>query len=508
MTLLSFAPVMTRADFRLPTIFSDNMVLQQDKDIPIWGWADAGDDVTVAIADQSQRATSDADGRWHVKLQPFSRGAQPLEMTVATPKKTIVINNILVGEVWLCSGQSNMVMGMPGVENAAAEMAAANYPQLRQFIVETADGTPEPKDDVPGRWLVCDPKDVARFSGVAYYFGRDVHETLKVPVGLINSARNGSCVEAWMTRAALEALPEAKPILDRYAAALPDFPEKNNAYKKAMAEYEQGMRTAKTDDEKRKLVYPMAPFGPGRWDAPANLYNSMIAPLVPYAIRGAIWYQGESNADRAYQYRALFPAMIRDWRKTFGQGDFAFYFVQVANYQARLDVPSEHDWAELREAQATALKLRSTGMACAIDVGEAANVHPRNKKAVGQRLARIALSQTYSKGGEFSGPMLDLVKIDGDKVRLTFKHVGSGLTTPDNEPLKGFAVAGEDRKFVWADAKIDSDAVIVSSSQIAKPVAVRYAWAANPDCNLCNKEGLPAPSFRTDDWPGVTNDHR
>lgn len=492
------------ADVKLPSLISDNMVLQQGVKAPIWGWAEPGEKITVTIGQQKIETTPDANGRWQVRLKPMKPG-QTLDMTVAGKNK-LVVKNILVGEVWLASGQSNMNMRMSGVTNAATEIANANYPQIRQFVVQLAEGAEKPQQDAPGRWIVCDPKGVLLYSGVAYFFARELHQTLKVSIGLINSSRNGSLVEAWTSMPALEKLPEARPLLERYENALPSYLQVYAEYKKALADRELAMRNAKTDEEKRKLVYPQYPYGPGRWDAPSGLYNSMIAPLIPYAIKGVIWYQGESNADRAYLYRSLFPAMIADWRKSWNEGEFPFYFVQIANFMGRIDVPAESDWAELREAQAMALRIPNTGMAVAIDVGDPGSIHPTNKQAVGKRLALIALARTYGKDLVYSGPMLDSMKVQGDKARLTFKHVGGGLITANNEPLKGFAIAGEDKKFVWAQTRIEKNSVVVWSDQVAKPVAVRYAWAANPDCNLYNQAGLPASPFRTDDWPGITRD--
>ncbi len=492
------------ADVKLPAIISDNMVLQADLKDPIWGWAEPGEKVTVAVAGQTASAAADKDGRWEVRLGPIKAGG-PLEMTVAG-KNTLTVKNILVGEVWVCSGQSNMEFGLKGANNGMQEVEAAKVPKIRLFRVEKATSR-EPLKDCKGQWMECTPETAGGFSAVAYFFGRDLQKVLDVPVGLIGTYWGGTPAEAWTSADILKSDTDFKAIYDRFQESLANYPKAKENWEanreSIMKKWEESAKKAKAEGKPE----PRKPGGPGdpatSAGGPSNLYNAMIAPIVPYGIRGATWYQGESNAGRAYEYRRLFPAMITDWRKHWGEGDFPFLFVQLANFMARKDQPADSAWAELREAQTMTLKLPQTGMAVIIDIGDEKDIHPKNKQDVGRRLALGALGTVYGKDMVYSGPMYDSMKVEGGAIRLTFKHVGGGLVAR-GEKLTGFAIAGEDRKFVWADARIDSETVVVSSKEVAKPVAVRYAWADNPECNLYNKAGLPASPFRTDDWPGIT----
>jgi len=494
----------TGADVKLPTLLSDNMVLQRDREVPLWGTADAEEPITVTLGDQQVTTTTNREGRWTVKLPPRPAGG-PFELTIAG-KNTITLKNVLVGEVWVASGQSNMEWPVGASANAPQEIAAANFPQIRYFGVQhTVAG--QPQSGVNGSWVECSPATVAGFSAVAYFFGRELHQTLGVPVGLIKSAWGGTPAEAWISRSGLESEPALKPLLERWDyACLQALEEHARSVDRYFQQITQWVQEAQQSGSPSPM--PSAPGLPGTLTSPwraSGLYNGMIAPLIPYAIRGAIWYQGESNAGRAYQYRTLFPAMIRDWRRAWGQGDFPFLFVQLANFMAPPAEPKESAWAELREAQTMTLQLPQTGMAVAIDIGEANDIHPKNKQDVGKRLALAALANTYGRDVVYSGPLYQSMAIEGNTVRLWFRHLGGGLVAQGGEPLKGFAIAGEDRKFVWAEAKIDGETVVVRSDQVPNPVAVRYAWADNPEgCNLYNRAGLPASPFRTDDWPGVT----
>ena len=463
--ILAAMAIAARADVRLPAVIGDHMVLQQGMKIPIWGWAEPGEKVTVKVGGRSGGATAGNDGCWRVNLEPLKAGG-PLKMTVAG-KNTLTIDDILVGEVWVASGQSNMEMNVGSSANAAQEIAAAEYPKIRLFTAAKVTAF-TPQTDVKGAWSLCTPQKVGGFSAVAYLFGRDLLKNLDVPIGLIHTSWGGTVCEAWMSREAIEADPDFKPIADR-------------------------------------IVKPDAnpPPKPGDPNVPTVLYNAMIRPLIPFAMRGAIWYQGESNAGRSYQYRKLFPALISDWRKNWGEGDFPFLFVQLANFMARKPDPSESGWAELREAQSMTLGVPKTGQAVIIDIGEERDIHPKNKQDVGRRLALAAGAVAYGKKIEYSGPVYESKTVEGGKVRLKFTHVGKGLGAKGDK-LTGFAVAGEDKKFAWADAKIDGNAVVVWSDKVPAPAALRYAWADNPECNLYNKEGIPASPFRTDDWPGVT----
>jgi sialate O-acetylesterase len=427
----------------------------------------------------------------------------PYKMTIAG-KNVIEIDNIMSGEVWVCSGQSNMQWSVQNSNNPKEEIAAADYPNVRLFSV-TRKVAQKPLKDCQGSWAPCSPETVPGFSAVAYYFGRKLHKDLDVPIGLIHTSWGGTPAEAWTRKEVLEAEPDFKPILTRHAERLANFPQAKKDYEKKLQDWQQAAAKAK-EEGKKAPRRPRAPLGPDSPHSPAGLYNAMIAPLIPYGIQGAIWYQGESNAGRAYQYRKLFSAMITNWRKDWGQGDFPFLFVQLANFMQTKPEPAESAWAELREAQTMALSLPNAGMATIIDIGEADDIHPRNKQDVGKRLALWALAETYDKDIVYSGPLYKSMKVRRAKVVISFDHVGGGLVARDGEALKGFAIAGADRKFVWADAKIDGDTVVVSSENVANPVAVRYAWADNPVCNLYNKADLPASPFRTDDWPGVTVD--
>lgn len=450
------------ANVSLPALIGDNMVLQQGIAARIWGTADPGEMVTVRIAQQEHATRAGSKGRWQVWLHPMRAGG-PFEMTVSG-KNLIKVRNVLVGEVWVCSGQSNMVWPVRYSVNPQHEISEARYPGIRLFSV-AMNAAPEPQRDVKGKWVECGPQTVGGFSAVAYFFGRELHKALRAPIGLINSSVGGTPAEAWTSLSDLTADPDFGQIVARLSS------------------------------------------GPARLSfiTPTYLYNGMIAPLAPYAIRGVIWYQGESNVGRAREYRKLFPAMIRNWRRAWRQGDFPFLFVQLANIlevQKQPDLPS--GWAELREAQTMSLSVPDTAMVVIIDIGDAVDIHPRNKQEVGWRLAQAALGTVYGRSVVYSGPIYDGMEIEGNRICLHFKHVGGGLTPNWMGKLRGFAIAGEDRHFVWADAKVEGESVVVSSDQVAKPVAVRYGWAENPIGNLYNKAGFPASPFRTDDWPAPT----
>ncbi len=501
--VLALFAATAQADVKLPAIIGDNMALQRSMEVPIWGWADAGEKVTVTLGDQAKSTTADDQGKWMVRLDSMKEGG-PTTMTVQG-KNSITVKNILIGEVWACSGQSNMGFTVNRAINAEKEIASANYPEIRLFSVPLV-GTQEPQYDCGGKWVVCSPDTVGGFTAVGYFFGREVYNNVKIPVGLINTSWGGSACEAWVRRDVLEADPAYADLLASFDKRCADYdPEAAKAnYEKQRAAWKERVAKAKAEGKPAPRA-PRAPRDPRTGQhRPANLYNGMILPILPYAIRGAIWYQGETNAGRAYQYRELFPLMIANWREDWGQGDFPFYFVQLANYLAVKPEPGESNWAELREAQTMTLSKPNTGQAVIIDIGEANDIHPKNKQDVGKRLALWALAKDYGRDLEYSSPMYKSMKKDGDKIVVTFDHTDGGLVTKDGEPLKGFAIAGADKKFVWADAKIDGDKVVVSSSEVADPVAVRYAWADNPVCNLFSKEGLPACPFRTDDWPGLT----
>jgi len=493
----AFAAVVpaAQAEVRLAALFSDGMVLQQERPVRIWGTAEAGEKVSVSVAGAKGEATADVQGRWSVEVGPLKAGG-PHEMTVAG-SNTLTVKDVLVGEVWLCSGQSNMqmsvdwgVFGPGGSPQSEKQIAEANYPQLRMFTVERAVAG-EPAADVKGRWSVCRDRAVLKWSAVGYFFGRELHQKLKVPVGLIRSAVGGTPIESWMSRESLMAVNEtAKGGVQWWDGEIAKFDEA--AFQKEYAAWQAAAETAKAAGVKEPRKPVRVTENPWR---PNGLYNGMIRPLMPYGIRGAIWYQGEANAGKAAQYRETFPGMIRAWRQEWGQGEFPFLFVQLANFKARLDTPADSAWAELREAQRLTLSVPKTAMAVAIDIGEAEDIHPKNKLDVGRRLALGALAVAYDQKLVYSGPLVAGAKAEGGAVRLSFDSVGGGLVA-SGDALKGFAVAGADGKYIWAQAKIDGATVVVSSDAVAEPVSVRYAWADNPECNLYNAEGLPASPFQ------------
>jgi sialate O-acetylesterase len=460
LVLLALATVAAAA-VKLPAVIGDNMVLQRGQSVPIWGWADKGEQITVAIAGQSVTAKADATGRWQVNLAKLEAGG-PHDMTIHAASGDLALKNILVGEVWVCSGQSNMEMGIGGAKDSKQEIAAAKYPQIRLFTVAKIPAK-EPAVDVKGAWAECSPVSVSTggwggFSAAAYYFGRALHQELEVPVGLIHTSWGGTPAQRWTSRKALEAVPALK-----------------------------GVRGS-------------------------DLYNGMIAPLIPYAIRGAIWYQGEANVGGAYQYRTLFPTMIRNWRTDWAEGDFPFYFVEIAPYNYTrpgkdgkpIDESRRQACAELWEAQLLTLKnVPNTGMAVTTDIGDVRNIHPQNKQEVGRRLALWALAKVYAHDVVCSGPIYQSMAVEGNKIRLTFDSA-AGLKAADGKPLSYFTIAGADQKFVPAEAQVDGSTILVSSAEVAQPAAVRFGWREDAQPNLVNGAGLPASPFRTDTWKGVT----
>ncbi len=490
----------------LPSTFSDHMVLQRDIPVPIRGVAKPGSRLTIQFAGQRVKAKADETGNWETKLAPMRAGG-PFDLTIKSRGATAVVKDVLVGDVWVCSGQSNMEWPMTMVNNTEEEIKNANHPTIRLFSV-TKKVSGEPLVGCEGKWEICSPESVKDFSAVGYFFGRTLSDTLKVPIGLIDSSWGGTPAEAWTSRPSLEANPDCAPILKRWDDALAAYPAAQAEYEKAMAEWQKAAEAAKAagQPEPKKPGQPLGPDHPHR---ASGLYNGMISPIITYGIKGAIWYQGESNASRAYQYRSLFPTMISDWRKNWG-GDFPFFFVQLANFMKRESDPNvQSAWAELREAQSRTLGLKGTGMATIIDIGEADDIHPRNKQDVGLRLAMSAFKVAYGYDWPDQGPVYQSMKVEGNAVRLTFSDADNGLKNNNtNGPLRGFTIAGEDKVFHWADAKIEGNDVVVTSPNVAKPVAVRYGWANNPICDLYSGYNLPASPFRTDDWPGVTVNER
>lgn len=494
--ILSARPA--QADLKLNPLFTPNMVLQRDRLIPVWGSADAGETVTVSLGKTQATATADAAGHWEALLLP-QQATTGLTLTV-TGKNTVVLPNVAVGDVWVCSGQSNMEFPVARSKGAAADIAAAKFPQIRLFTV-ARNAMGEPQTEVKGHWDVCTPETVKGFSAVGFFFGRELHQKLGIPIGLIHSSWGGTPAEAWTSRAALEASPDLSPIVTRWDKIVADFPAALEKYQKeALVKWQADADKAKAagQPEPRKPAEPTSPYSANR---AANLFNGMIAPLIPFGIKGVIWYQGESNTGNPEQYRTLFPTMIRDWRSRWGQDVFPFYWVQLANYQGVQKEPVEPGgWPMLREAQTRTLPLPQTGMALAIDLADADNpgdIHPKNKQDVGKRLALVALAKTYGGTNPYSGPVFDTMEVTGGKARLTFKMTDGGLKAR-GEKLTGFAISGADGVWKWADASIDGSSVVLSSTEVAVPVAVRYDWANNPIGNLYNGAGLPAVPFRTD----------
>ena len=481
------------AEVSLPSLISDNMVLQQRTRATVWGEANPNEKVTVKIAGVTQATTARADGQWVVKLPTLKAGG-PYDMTISG-RNQITVHNVLVGEVWVCSGQSNMQWLVSESKDASAEIATANYPEIRLFTVAKKVSDKQ-ESDCQGSWQVCSQMTVGNFSAVGYYFARELHEALKTPVGLINSSCGSTAAEEWIPSDGLNFEPDLKSIAQEQGT---QQPMEREEYKRKYAEWVAACEQAKAANQ-TPPPEPAAPKFTGGAHTPSTLFNGMISPLLPYSIRGVVWYQGESNTSNPQLYRKLFPVLIRSWRQSWGEGDFPFIYVQLPNYLLTKTLPSDSSWAELREAQSMALKVPKTAMAVTIDIGEEHNLHPANKQEVGSRLALAARALAYGDAITASGPVFGSSKIVGDSIVLGFKPSGSGLVAKGGGSLKGFAIAGAGKKFVWADAKIDGEKVVVHSDQVPNPVAVRYAWADNPDCNLSNKAGLPASPFRTDDW--------
>jgi sialate O-acetylesterase len=504
--LLAASPLL--AGVKLASPFTSHMVLQRDMKVPVWGTADAGEKVTVEFAGQKISTTADADGKWRVNLKALKASTESRALVVTGSKtaQPITLDDVLVGEVWLASGQSNMdfsmskkVKSFAGVTNEEAEIAAANYPLIRMFIGD-AQKSYAPQNSVAGEWKVCTPENAPAFSAVAYFFARDLQREMKIPVGVVVESYGASTAESWIDRATMANDPKLKPLLDSFDAKVENFKTNRPAIvapprsEDVSATNSASGSTNSVTGARRRRARGAADPVQDQHNATV-LFNGMINPVVPYAIRGAIWYQGESIVNAGTGGIELYPhvqaALIRDWRKLWGEGNFSFYIVQLAGQEAASNSP------QVREAQATVLQIPKTGMAVATDIGEAKNVHPKNKQDVGDRLARIALANVYGGKIEFSGPMYQSMKVEVGFIRVKFSHA-DGLVARDGT-LKWFEIAGADGKFVSAGAKIDGQTVIVSSPEISAPVAVRYAWVNFPDGgHLYNSAGLPAAQFRSD----------
>jgi sialate O-acetylesterase len=487
------------ADVKPNALFSDHMVLQSGMSVPVWGTADPGEKVTVTIAGQSQSATAGSDGKWMVRLGELKPGG-PMEMTI-DGKNRLLVKDALVGEVWLGSGQSNMAFTVSkkkasyaGLIDEDKEIAAANYPRIRMFTAKTAK-TYEPRQEIGGEWLICNPENVPGFSAVGYLFARGLQKELGVPVGILTVAFGASTAESWIPRAAMAEDPQLKPMLDKFDNIVRFYREHPGALASEAPEAPQTIN-ARPGNNKAPLRDPVQDQ-----HQPTVLFNGMIYPVIPYAIRGAIWYQGESivgGKAGVALYPHVMETLVGNWRKLWAEGDFPFYAVQLPALGNVSNNPA------VREGQAQLTQLPNTAVAVTIDIGDPKDVHPHNKAPLGDRLTRIALANAYGKKIEYSGPVYQSMQTDGSSVRIRFTHTGGGLVAKDG-PLRWLRIAGADQKFVEASGRIDGDSVVVSSPEVSSPVAVRYAWDNYPEgCNLYNAEGLPAAPFRTDRWDVLT----
>jgi len=491
-----------RADVMLAPLFRDGAVLQQGQPVPVWGRAVAGEKIAVTFGGQTVGATTGADGRWTVVRAPLAASALGADL-VARGQNIVAVHDVVVGEVWLCSGQSNMEWPVERAQEAAKEIAAAHYPLIRQIQIEqTVADTP--RETVGGEWQAASPATVGKFTAVGYFFARDLFQKLGVPIGIVHSSWGGTPVESWLSPAALASNPAFAMVGERWRKNLAEYPANKSAYDRALADWTKAEATAQMQGTKAHAAFlqrqprPRAPRGPGDSWTPTGPFNGMISPLLPYALRGALWYQGESNSERPGEYYALFAALITSWRAHFGQGDFPFYWVSLANYKMPSD-PTGTAFASLREAQAQALALPNTGQALAIDIGDPDTIHPTNKQEVGRRLALIAKARIYHIPCDWSGPVFAGATPEHGAMRVRFVHDEGGLLAHDR-PVQSLEVAGADRKFHPAQGRIEGAALVVSAREVPAPVAVRYAWKNSPEANLFNGAGLPAAPFRSDNW--------
>ena len=467
------------ADVQLPGIISDHMVLQRSVPVRIFGKAQPGEPVSVSFRGKTAQTIADAAGRWEAWLDPLTPGPAA-DMTIKGAN-IVTVADVLVGDVWVGSGQSNMQWAVRQSDNAETEIAAANYPQIRLFYVPRKT-SPAPVDDVDARWVLCSPATVPEFSAVLYFFGREMHRDTKVPMGLIHSSWGGTPIASWISGPSLIGNSRLQPFLTYWQNAIMNYPLNN-------ARYEQNLK--KWEANGSQGARPVAPLGPGHAHEPTTLYNAMIAPLIKYAIKGALWYQGETEAGRAQGdiYGEAMMTLVNDWRRAFAQGDFPFYWVQLANYG---NATKNGHWMRVQEGQVKAASLRNTGVAIINDIGNATSIHPTNKQDVGRRLALLALG----KGGS---PLYRQFTREGNAIRIWFENAGTALKTRGGGPVTGFQIAGADGKYVPAAATIEGATVRVSSPDVSDPRSVRYAWDYDPDANLVNAAGLPVSLFRTNE---------
>jgi sialate O-acetylesterase len=507
----AIVPLALPAGVKLPAVIGDHMVIQQDKPVQIWGWAGKDEQVTVRLVGVERKVRAAADGKWLAAFDPLKARGAALEMTVRGERgPDIVVKDILVGEVWLCSGQSNMEWAMEWLANSTPEIMRAHHPMLRLFQVpkHTSD---RPKDNVEAKWSICSPESVRPFSAVAYYYGLTLHQKLGVPVGVIESAWGGTDIEPWTPPAGFAAVPETRPLLDKQLSKYEDY---RKELEKAIPLWDAWLRDTlkalKTNSaipaEPANGNFPANPYDSPQ--APTTLYNAMIHALTPFAIRGAIWYQGENNRNDGSFYEKKMEALIKGWREVWRLGDFPFYYVQLAPFNYGYDknmkgspVPDIYRLPLLWEAQTNALRLPNTGMAVVTDITNLGDIHPSDKIDVSRRLALWARAKIYGENDlVYSGPLFKSLTIEGDKARVAFDHIGGGLVTNDGQPPTWFEIAGDDHIFYRAEAEISGDTVVVRSPRVPTPKAVRLGWSQLAVPNLANKEGLPASPFRTDRW--------
>lgn len=512
LAFLLLSPSLLLAKLNVPHFFSDHMVLQRERAAAIWGKADAGAEVTVSFKGKTATAKAAADGKWKAQIETGSADAKGAVLTISAGADKIEIQDVLVGEVWFASGQSNMYYTMNRSPEYAGLIAESNHPALRMFNAPLVTAA-EDQDDIDGVWAASTPETVPSFSAVAFFFARKLHLELGVPVGVIKSAWGGKPVETFTSREALNTLPGTKALVEAMLKddSSYDQAKADAAYATKLEQWKATMAAAKgksADERKRLPKKPDAPKRPLLTEGkPGVLFAAMIHPFTGYTMRGAIWYQGEGNAKPgAVPYDQTLPLMINDWRKRWAD-EFSFYYVQLASYHAPSTAPGTPDaWALCQDRMRLVLATTpKTGMAITNDVGEANDIHPKNKKDPGERLARWALAKDYGKQLIYSGPLFKSSEVKDGAIRVTFDHSGTGLKSRDGGALKRFEIAGADKVWKWAEAKVDgTDSVLVSSAEVKTPVAVRYAWAANPEgANLINSDGLPASVFRTDDWNDV-----
>jgi sialate O-acetylesterase len=538
------------AAIRLPAIIGDNMVLQRNVKVPLWGWADPGEKIQITFQKKAFECIAGNDGKWSVKLNIYRAGG-PYQMVIQSSTTHLLIKNILIGDVWITSGQSNMEFGIQSERHGAEAIAKATDTLIHFFYVPMSFSL-QPQEDIGktsgdspnGKWVVCSPRLLGDpkwawhgFSAIGYYFAMQMRSHEGCPVGMIATYKGGTPAQAWISIAGLKQSPAFKKyvaahdeLVDHYESANADYPhqmaiyqdalkqwtaEVGNDYETAKKEWEIQAAQAKASGQaappepKPSKPAPKVPDQPaGGFGAPSNLFNAMVAPIIPYAVKGILWYQGEGNGDKladAVEYKDLFPRLINDWRANWNQGSLPFIFVQLANFRAPAKIPSEGNWPWVREAQLKTLSLPETGMIVITDIGQAETIHPLNKEDAGLRLALVARQLVYGEKIVAYGPMFKSMKIEGNRIRLAFNDAGSGLVIDSirhsgSTELKGFGIAGDDQTFVWAKAVIDGNTIIVYSDQIPDPAAVRYNWGDNPPGNLYNTEGLPASPFRTDNW--------